>query len=435
MERGNGKLFVGGISWDTNEDRLRGYFQSFGVVSDAVIIKDRITGRARGFGFVVFADPLVADGVAKEKHIIDGRTVDVKRAVPRDVPDIIIRNNGSTYSSPGPTRTKKVFVGGLPSDITESDFKKYFDQFGTITDVVVMYDHNTKRPRGFGFITYDSEEAVENVLLKKFHELNGKMVEVKQAVPKELSPGTTASAMRGYTDGLYRVSNLLNEYPLGHSLNSVGGYGIRLDGKFSPFSVGQTQYHRLSPSGYGQRPNLDSGLTSNYGIGGAFASSTGEQGLNTYYDEDSNRFSSPIRYDFANIGSNKHFGTNPAISNNVIGSSRNVSAYETLGSARGIWGSSTVSSQGGRYQYFSSDNIHYLGEESSFSSGLGYGRNNISSTEAFDELYGSASFNGDASSPFAYAFGNSTPQVTSENNSVGYSLNNKPNRGTNYRPL
>lgn len=70
-----GKLFVGGISWDTNEGRLKEYFQTFGEVVEAVIMKDRATGRARGFGFVVFEDPSVAESVVKEKHMIDGRTV------------------------------------------------------------------------------------------------------------------------------------------------------------------------------------------------------------------------------------------------------------------------------------------------------------------------------------------------------------------------
>lgn len=76
-----GKLFIGGISWDTNEDRLRQYFQNFGDVVEAVIMKDRTTGRARGFGFVVFADPSVAERVVMEKHVIDGRTVSLSISV------------------------------------------------------------------------------------------------------------------------------------------------------------------------------------------------------------------------------------------------------------------------------------------------------------------------------------------------------------------
>lgn len=75
MEIETGKLFIGGISWDTSEERLREYFQAFGEVIEAVIMKDRATGRARGFGFVVFADASVADTVVRERHVIDGRTV------------------------------------------------------------------------------------------------------------------------------------------------------------------------------------------------------------------------------------------------------------------------------------------------------------------------------------------------------------------------
>jgi RNA-binding protein Musashi len=75
MEADSGKLFIGGISWDTNEDRLTEYFGRYGEVAEAVIMRDRITGRARGFGFIVFADPAVAERVTMEKHMIDGRMV------------------------------------------------------------------------------------------------------------------------------------------------------------------------------------------------------------------------------------------------------------------------------------------------------------------------------------------------------------------------
>lgn len=75
MQSDNGKLFIGGISWDTSEERLKDYFSAYGEVVEAVIMKDRTTGRARGFGFIVFADRSVAERVITEKHNIDGRMV------------------------------------------------------------------------------------------------------------------------------------------------------------------------------------------------------------------------------------------------------------------------------------------------------------------------------------------------------------------------
>lgn len=75
MEMDSGKLFVGGISWETTEERLIDYFQTFGEVVEAVILKDRVTGRSRGFGFIVFASASVAERVLKGRHVIDGRAV------------------------------------------------------------------------------------------------------------------------------------------------------------------------------------------------------------------------------------------------------------------------------------------------------------------------------------------------------------------------
>ncbi|KAL2476024.1 RNA-binding (RRM/RBD/RNP motif) family protein [Abeliophyllum distichum] len=260
METDQGKLFIGGISWDTDEDRLKEYFGAYGEVIEAVIMKDRTTGRARGFGFVVFAEPTVAERVVKEKHTIDGRTVEAKKAVPRDDQHLVNRNSSSTQGSPGSGRTKKIFVGGLASTVTESDFKNYFYQFGTIVDVVVMYDHNTQRPRGFGFITYDSEDAVDRALHKTFHELNGKMVEVKRAVPKEFSPGPSRSPVVGYNYGLNRANNLLNSFGPGYNLNSLGAYGVGIDGRYNPLASSRAGFSLLGSRAYGMGVNMDQGL-------------------------------------------------------------------------------------------------------------------------------------------------------------------------------
>ncbi|GHJ85677.1 hypothetical protein NliqN6_2079 [Naganishia liquefaciens] len=52
---GGSKIYVGNLSWNTNDDLLGQAFSQFGQVTDCIVMKDRETGRSRGFGFVTFA--------------------------------------------------------------------------------------------------------------------------------------------------------------------------------------------------------------------------------------------------------------------------------------------------------------------------------------------------------------------------------------------
>lgn len=67
------KLFVGGLSWNTNDDGLRQAFERFGNVEEARVISDRETGRSRGFGFVTFSDD---DGARRAIAEMDGKELD-----------------------------------------------------------------------------------------------------------------------------------------------------------------------------------------------------------------------------------------------------------------------------------------------------------------------------------------------------------------------
>ncbi|KAH9745175.1 RNA-binding (RRM/RBD/RNP motifs) family protein [Citrus sinensis] len=478
MQSDNGKLFIGGISWDTNEERLKEYFSTYGEVVEAVIMKDRNTGRARGFGFVVFADPAVAEIVIQEKHNIDGRMVEAKKAVPRDDQIVLNRSSGSIHGSPGPGRTRKIFVGGLASTVTESDFKKYFDQFGTITDVVVMYDHNTQRPRGFGFITYDSEEAVDKVLLKTFHELNGKMVEVKRAVPKELSPGPTRSPLGGYHYGLSRVNSFLNGYTQGYTPSTVGGYGLRMDGRFSPVAGGRSGFPPFG-SGYGMGM-IEPGLNPSFGANANFNSNLSYgRGLSPYYIGNPNRYGSPLGYDGGNGGNTSFFSSvtrnlwgngglnynsNSASSNAYMGSGSGTIGGNTFGNTGVNWGSSAISAQGGGNNVSNSNaNFGYGSGDNSFGLGAGgYGRNpgttlaqsssfaasNGGYDGVFADLYGTGGGSGsvygdptwrsssserDGSGSFGYGLSSGTADVSAKNSPGfvgGYSVNKRQsNRG------
>ena len=80
------KLFIGGLSWDTNDQGLRDAFAPFGTVSDAKVITDRETGRSRGFGFVTLGDGTQAAAAieAMDGQSLDGRNIRVNVAQERE---------------------------------------------------------------------------------------------------------------------------------------------------------------------------------------------------------------------------------------------------------------------------------------------------------------------------------------------------------------
>jgi len=126
----------------------------------------------RGFGFATFADPASAQRfLTQREHVIDGKRVEVKSAVPK--------NEAGSRSNVIPT---KIFVGGT-GELPDEEFQAYFAQFGEIKDAVVLrMPDNTSR--GFGFVTFADEASVRKVLSMS-HTLNGRTVEIKQAVPRE----------------------------------------------------------------------------------------------------------------------------------------------------------------------------------------------------------------------------------------------------------
>src|SRR5258705_40358 len=76
------KLFVGGLSFSTSNERLREVFAATGNVESAAVVTDRDTGRSRGFGFVEMATPEDAEQAISKLNgtSVDGRTIQVERA-------------------------------------------------------------------------------------------------------------------------------------------------------------------------------------------------------------------------------------------------------------------------------------------------------------------------------------------------------------------
>ncbi|KAJ7951610.1 Heterogeneous nuclear ribonucleoprotein 1 [Quillaja saponaria] len=288
----SGKLFVGGVSWETTEGLNCGltrnilvskfkqlvgflfyrqfteYFSKYGEIKDSVIMMNKHSGRPRGFGFVTFSDSVVADKVLAEEHIIDGRVVEVKRTVPRENMEV-----------KGVMETRKIFVGGIPPSFTDDELKEYFSSYGSILEYQIMLDRTTGRSRGFGFVTFESESSVKKVFsMGKIHELGGKQVEVKRAEPKGAGGDYSGSSGKSY--GGFRSSvDGSGSYSSG---GRNGGKRGRVNSEYNNMngiygSYGQS-YGGSSATFYG---NYGGGYGYGFGYAGPMFNPAG-YGVNTY---------------------------------------------------------------------------------------------------------------------------------------------------------
>lgn len=164
-----GKMFIGGLNWETTDENLRQYFSQFGEVLDCVVMRDPATQRSRGFGFLTMKENSAIDKiVSQDHHNLDGKRIDPKRAIPRDEQD----------------KTEKIFVGGISPEVNEEEFREFFTQFGKVLDATLMMERDTGRPRGFGFVTFEDSKGVEEALKNPNLSIKDKTIEVKKAMPK-----------------------------------------------------------------------------------------------------------------------------------------------------------------------------------------------------------------------------------------------------------
>ncbi|CAD6196240.1 unnamed protein product [Caenorhabditis auriculariae] len=170
------KIFVGGLTANTTDETMREFYSQYGEITDIIVMRDANTKRSRGFGFVTFATKAQVDAAMSGRpHVIDSKTVDPKRAVPRDDKN----RNESNVS------TKRLYVSGVREDHTEDMFTDYFNKFGTVTKSEIILNKDTGKPRGFGFVTFDDHDSVDQCVLQKSHMINGFRCDVRKGLSKD----------------------------------------------------------------------------------------------------------------------------------------------------------------------------------------------------------------------------------------------------------
>ncbi|CAI9725023.1 heterogeneous nuclear ribonucleoprotein A1, A2 B1 homolog [Octopus vulgaris] len=96
----------------------------------------------------------------------------------------------------------KLFIGGLNYSTTEEGLKSHFEQWGEIVDCVVMRDLTTKRSRGFGFVTYKTEDMLDEAQKHRPHKVDNREVDTKRAIPRSEADESQAAVKKMFVGGL-----------------------------------------------------------------------------------------------------------------------------------------------------------------------------------------------------------------------------------------
>jgi len=191
------KLFIGGLSWDTNDTQLQEYFKAFGELEDAMVVYNRAAGVSRGFGFVTFKRVEDAETCLQHPHKVNNKTVEAKPAVHKG-------EQGRVIETLEQKMAKQVFVGGLPPNTTSDQLKEWAQiQWGAekVRNAIAVLDLETKVTRGFGFVNFTDPSmvpmAISGVNGREYF-IGDKKVEVKRAQMRDRSQQFQG---RGYHGG------------------------------------------------------------------------------------------------------------------------------------------------------------------------------------------------------------------------------------------
>lgn len=159
-------------------EELKEHFVQYGEITNISLKTDPATGRSRGFAFIIFKS---VDGLNNVKlhffsffgviiftvsnffkqafaagdHVINGKKIDPKKAK---------------------AKQEKVFVGGLPSDVTNDEIKEFFGKWGVIVNLEVPFDKMKNQRKGYCFITYESSDKVQDLFKTAKQTIKGKEV-------------------------------------------------------------------------------------------------------------------------------------------------------------------------------------------------------------------------------------------------------------------
>ncbi|KAD3640073.1 hypothetical protein E3N88_29296 [Mikania micrantha] len=180
------KIFVHGLGWDTNSEVLVSEFGKYGEIEDCKAVVDKVSGKSKGYAFILFKHRAGAQKALKEpQKKIGNRMTSCQLASAGPVP------------APPPVAPqvseltqRKIFVSNVAADIDPQKLLEFFSKFGEIDDGPLGLDKQTGKPKGFALFVYKSVESAKKALEEPHKIFEGHTLHCQKAVdgPKPNKP-------------------------------------------------------------------------------------------------------------------------------------------------------------------------------------------------------------------------------------------------------
>ncbi|XP_074027274.1 RNA-binding protein squid-like [Leptinotarsa decemlineata] len=152
------KICVSGFNNEIDRQKLQSYFEQFGEVKHLTLLtSEECSGASKKHAVIVFVDSSSVDKLTSMTPVFAGDTLTVKRILPR----ILVE---------------------LTTKINHCDIIHYLAGFGKISDITSPLDENNIQKKGYWFVTYESEIAVENILNKEKHFIKNIALNIEEAI-------------------------------------------------------------------------------------------------------------------------------------------------------------------------------------------------------------------------------------------------------------
>uniref|UniRef100_A0A5B7A4L6 Putative UBP1-associated protein 2A-like n=1 Tax=Davidia involucrata TaxID=16924 RepID=A0A5B7A4L6_DAVIN len=169
---GHRKIFVYNLGWETTTEQVLSVFKQYGEIEECTVVGNKVTGRTKGYGFVIFKTRDGALNALKQpQKMIGDRTTSCQLASIGSVPSPVPDSSG-----------RKIYVGNVGPLVNPDMLRSFFAKFGEIEEGPIGHNPVTGKLKGFAIFIYKTAEGCKKALEEPIKVFEGCQLECRRAV-------------------------------------------------------------------------------------------------------------------------------------------------------------------------------------------------------------------------------------------------------------